>query len=227
MAQVSYAGIDFGECETIAVPDAAGERPQRRGQPVHQGADQGQHDPQPVLGWPQASRCSSAPPGPGGEFPGPPPTTVGVGPGDRLGVTLSKPGEILRQHRQRLTYRVGADLVIDSPGVFADGTPVPCDPTNGPHVLDATVTPIIGDRTAVLVFEVETTICNCDKYILSNRYEQSVDIDAYGYTTRTTRGLVIARADFHQQRARHHRGLVPEVISWRRRRPRSRGCRCK
>jgi hypothetical protein len=117
-------------------------------------------------------------------------------PGDRMGVSLAKLPQILSQHRQTLLFRVGDDLVVESPPRLPDGTQLPCDCDNGPIVKGVKVLRVIGDTSAVVSFTVETYLNSCDKFVLSNRWGVHTSVDDCGYTTRTVRGRAIIRSDF-------------------------------
>jgi hypothetical protein len=120
--------------------------------------------------------------------------------GDRMGLTIANLREVLMTPRKPLHFSVGPDLVIQSPDYDTDtGDYLPSDCKNGPHPLGCKVIDIVGDKSAMLFFKIETYVSYCEKMLLSNRWTMSCDIDQEGYTTRTTRGKAVFRSDLLAQ----------------------------
>ena len=91
----------------------------------------------------------------------------GAGMGRTLGASLDDLLHTLTQPRQQLYFRVGNDLVVESPPVLPDGTRLPCDCKNGPFT-DARVLQIVNDTSAFVRFKVETYLNDANHFILSN-----------------------------------------------------------
>lgn len=121
-------------------------------------------------------------------------TTVGS-PGNRMPISLERLRHTLMEPRRRLLYRIGLDLVLDSPTPLPDGTVPLRDCDNGPIPGPVDVIQVIGDSSAIISFRVVTHVNDCSKYIVSNRWRMSHGIDEFGYTTRTTSGEAVLRAD--------------------------------
>ena len=135
--------------------------------------------------------CASGKPPGGLNFGG----NMGV-PGDRMGLSLSRLPEILRQPRQTLLFRVGQDLVVESPPRLPDGTQLPCDCANGPVTRGVRVLQVIGDESAIVSFTVETYLSSSATFCVSNRWDTHLAVDDLGYATRTISGRAVFRADF-------------------------------
>lgn len=125
--------------------------------------------------------------------------TMATAPGDRAGLTIKQIQEKMSQPRQTLQYFVGQDLVLESPmrtgilGATGQMTYLTCDANGGPFVQECRILDLVGDKTALLSFRVTTVTGPCGKFLLSNRWSQSCEIDERGFTTRTTSG----EAKFH------------------------------
>jgi hypothetical protein len=117
-------------------------------------------------------------------------------PGDRMGVSLARLPEILRQPRQTLLYRVGDDLVVESPPRLPDGTQLPCDCANGPFTSGVKVLQVIGDESAIVSFTVQTYLSSCGTFCVSNQWGVHQSVDDSGFMTRVIRGRAVFRADF-------------------------------
>ena len=119
-------------------------------------------------------------------------------PGDRMGVSLALLPQLLNQARQQLLFRVGNDLVIESPPRLIDGTQLPCDCANGPFPSNVKVINIIGDESAIVSFTVETYLSSSNTFCVSNQWGIHQSVDDCGFMTRTIRGRAVFRADFMQ-----------------------------
>lgn len=120
-------------------------------------------------------------------------TSAGVG--DTMPYSLAYLPHILSQPRQKLYFSVGNDLVVESPPRLVNGTSMVEDCDHGP-LTSAKVLQINGDTSALISFQVETYLNDCGKYMVSNRWGTQIDVDDTGYTTRTTRGRAVFRADY-------------------------------
>jgi hypothetical protein len=126
-----------------------------------------------------------------------PPIIGGVrAPGDRLGISIPNLQRALLEPRQQLVYRVGPDVVLTSPLTLDTGQVLASDCRGGPIPGHCKITEIIGDKSAMFSYSIETWVSTCDNYILSNRWRSSCSIDQEGYTTRTTSGVAITRKDY-------------------------------
>ena len=124
-----------------------------------------------------------------------PATTLGI-PGDRMPISLERLRHTLQEPRKRLLYRIGNDLVLDSPPPLPDGSVPTRDCDNGPTPEIINLTQIIGDVTAILSFRITTYVNDCSNYVVSNRWRMTHDINEFGYVTRVTTGEAVLRADF-------------------------------
>ena len=118
-------------------------------------------------------------------------------PGDRMAISLERLRHTLSQPMKRLLYRVGNDLVLDSPVPLPSGA-VPlrdCDFGPKPDASFLSVVQVVGDVTAFVQFRVTTCVNDCSNYVVSNRWRMSHSLNEFGYTTRTTTGTAILRAD--------------------------------
>ena len=126
-----------------------------------------------------------------------PPVVGGVVfPGDRLGISIPNLQKVLLEPRQQLTYQVGPDIVLTSPLTTDFNQVLFSDCRGGPIPKHCRITEILGDKSALFSYSIETWVSTCDNYILSNRWSSSCSVDAEGYTTRTTTGLAITRKDY-------------------------------
>ncbi len=123
------------------------------------------------------------------------PDNAGI-PGDRMPISLERLRHTLSQPMKRLLFRIGNDLVLDSPVPLPDGTVPLRDCDFGPKpVVPISVVQMVGDVSAFISFTVSTCVNDCSRYIVSNRWRMSHAIDEFGYTTRTTSGTAILRSD--------------------------------
>lgn len=89
-------------------------------------------------------------------------------------------------------------VVLSSPEIDA-----PCDFNNGPRPLFCDITNVIGSKTAVIRFAVETFINECPSGgsgtpLLANRFTQSLSTDEQHLDSITTTGIAYFRTDFLQ-----------------------------
>jgi len=129
----------------------------------------------------------------------------------------------LLEPRRFLQVKVGEDEVLSSPAVTQradlpgsaafDGSRIHfCDARGGPHPLYADVVSIHGTKTMLATFAIETWLVDSSALefvpregqpnraefsaLISHRWEQSSSIDENYYTTRTTNGRAVFRADY-------------------------------
>ncbi|MEG7727158.1 hypothetical protein U2063_15335, partial [Listeria monocytogenes] len=72
-----------------------------------------------------------------------------------------------------------------------------CDVNNGPTPLYCNIVAVHGNGTMIVDWAVEAWFNECEimQGVLSNRWTMSHDIDTDFWTTRTTEGVAIFRAD--------------------------------
>lgn len=88
--------------------------------------------------------------------------------------------------------------VISSPFKDPAGDRYPCDCNNGPKPIGFNVVGVVGEKTMIIDFEIETWVRECtrSKPIISHRWEMSHSIDRDFLTTRTINGIAIFRTDW-------------------------------
>lgn len=91
--------------------------------------------------------------------------------------------------------------VLYSPLRDPVGDQYPCDANNGPKPISFSVVGVVGQKTMICDFAIETWVKNCatNYSILSHRWEMSHQIDQNFLTTRTISGLAILRTDWLNQ----------------------------
>lgn len=89
------------------------------------------------------------------------------------------------------------NVLLRSPLKDPSGVAYSCDCNNGPKVLGVHINSIVGEKSAIVDFWVETWINECPvlKPLLSNRWTMTSDVDEFAYTTRTTSGISVFRTD--------------------------------
>lgn len=100
----------------------------------------------------------------------------------------------LAQPRRPLYYTDGENVIVHSP---ADGHAV--DAVNGPHPKIVNVREIVGSKTWMVDFEVETAINECiiveGKPVVANRWSRRHSVDEQAMTTVFTSGVAVFRMD--------------------------------
>lgn len=130
--------------------------------------------------------------------------------GDRAGIALANLRTLLQRDRQRLVFQVGNDNAIISPLTDpATGLPLSSDCDGGPKAGKFITLQVIGDKSIPFRWSVSTTFNSGTRFLLSNRWTQSAQIDTHGYTTKTTSGRAEFRLDYLNRI-----GLSPDM--WRR-----------
>lgn len=92
----------------------------------------------------------------------------------------------LKEPRGVLEYNLDGVTMLRSPREN-----VQCDATGGPHVRDLRVTEVVGDKSLIVYFRVETCRDNLTNVFLSNRWTASCDTDVNGFSTRNVRGRAV------------------------------------
>jgi hypothetical protein len=114
--------------------------------------------------------------------------------GDRFGIAVDKLKDLLSAPRQDLQVYSGPnDLIYDCPGT---GSGLLCDPDGGPIPGPLNVHDVMGDKTAHFSWSITFAVSQCGKYLLSNRWTQSSNLDSEGMAVRTIQGTAIFRADY-------------------------------
>ena len=120
--------------------------------------------------------------------------------GHVMGWTVRNLRSILMERRAQLEFWIGdAPVVIQPPiarGVSTGARRATSDARDGPRPLSCRVTQLMGDKSAIVHFRVETFVTDMQHYLLSNRWSMASSIDPNGYTTRTTTGRAIFRGDW-------------------------------
>jgi hypothetical protein len=103
--------------------------------------------------------------------------------------------ELLMAPRKQLVFTVGANTVINSPGQDTNGNNLECDANDGPIPLRCKVWQISGDKTANVIYSIETYLSDCNNVVLSNRWTVRSHTDIDAFTTRYINGVAKLRAD--------------------------------
>lgn len=116
-------------------------------------------------------------------------------------VTIADLRSLLMIPRRDLLVRIGDYTVIQSPAERPNADrPFQTDCKNGPQPLAFNVLHIIGPKTAICYYEIETWVNDCvdalTPVLLSHRWEMAHEIDDRFYTTRTISGTAVFRSDF-------------------------------
>lgn len=120
---------------------------------------------------------------------------------------------ILQDRKSLVIVDELANTVIQSPSLDAINNQVPeCDARGGPLPIAFEVLEIIGTKTFMAYFEIETWYVNCatrTSPLLSHRWEETREVDSKIYTTRTVVGEVRFRKD-----ALIAYGYQPDDYAW-------------
>lgn len=119
-------------------------------------------------------------------------------------VSIAELSELLLTPRGKLTITIGGEVVLQSPAPKAGGGSYPCDAKNGPNPIALNVTEIMGIKTCIAYFEIETWIANpCQDNptsILSHRWSMTHEYDDLLYCTRRIHGEAVFRTDYLNDR---------------------------
>lgn len=126
------------------------------------------------------------------------PAATRVAPGVSGAVSLRELREEVLEPRQTLKVIIGGQTILQSP-LIAGGRRYTTDARNGPHPLALNVMKIIGVKTLVVYFEIETwlpVVCpENDISVLSHRWDSRVDYDELFQGTCTITGQAVFRTD--------------------------------
>lgn len=92
----------------------------------------------------------------------------------------------------------GSTTILRSPLTRPDGvTSYVCDANNGPTPLALDVVAVIGDKTMIVEYSIETWVneCTTARPLLSHRWHSRADLDSQFFTTRTISGEAYFRSD--------------------------------
>ncbi len=119
-----------------------------------------------------------------------------AGRGDSLPFSMYNLRDWLMLPRQYINFSVAGQTILDSPQSLVGGGRMPCDVRGGPFPRRASYTPIIGDKSGILHYRVETYVTYSANALLSNRWTMDAHTDKHGVTSRTTHGRAVFSRDF-------------------------------
>jgi hypothetical protein len=127
--------------------------------------------------------------------------------GEDMDATWVRINHLLNSPRKPLTYAAGNNKIIDVSGT---------DANNGP-LATCGISKVVGTQSLVCHFRVETYQVDCDKpgapgppYV-SNRWTETIDIDAQAMSRRTRTGKIVARADLQPNADKLREIIVPPL----------------